>query len=435
LRENVKYMPAYSAYKIYVIDEVHMLSISAFNALLKTLEEPPPHVMFMFATTEPQKIPITILSRCQRHDLRRISIQALCEHLKKLCEKEDRHLEPESIELIAREADGSMRDSLSLLDQTIACAPGTITHERVLDLLGVIDRQIIFDITSAVLNKDIPKLLDIVDEVYDRGHDIKKIYSDIVEHFRNLLVVKIKKQNIEKLVNSPTYEIEQMQRQVSNVTAVFLNQIFEILFKDEISVKLSAQPKLSLEMVFMRLLQTEPALQIDKLIKKLDNLKDHIRENPDKSVNIQETHAPVVNAPEPENKKSGPKSDPIDIHNHEQSWDRVSKAIVKQHPGLTSIIQKSCLKEITAQNLLIEAPGGDYNTDMINNELNNIKDICEKLFGKQIDVQFQFRKKEKPAEHQEKQKNKTLKQKALNHKLVADALEIFNGKILDVKLL
>jgi len=187
LRENVKYMPAHSLYKIYIIDEVHMLSIAAFNALLKTLEEPPSHVMFVFATTEPRKIPITILSRCQRHDFKRIDVKSISKHMEELCAKEGVKIAVDSLELIAREAGGSMRDGLSLLDQVMSCTKGAITHKHVLDILGVIDREIIFNLSGAILSGEIPEVLDILDEIYSSGHDMKKLYADLIEHFRKFV--------------------------------------------------------------------------------------------------------------------------------------------------------------------------------------------------------------------------------------------------------
>ncbi|MGD8717099.1 MAG: DNA polymerase III subunit gamma/tau, partial [Desulfobacterales bacterium] len=147
LRDNIKYMPAHSPYKIYIIDEVHMLSMAAFNALLKTLEEPPPHVMFMFATTEPHKIPITILSRCQRHDFRRISLNSIEKQMASICQQESYAIAEESLGLIAQEASGSMRDALSLLDQVLSCSQGAIDHQQVTDILGVVDRKIIFSLS------------------------------------------------------------------------------------------------------------------------------------------------------------------------------------------------------------------------------------------------------------------------------------------------
>ena len=277
LRENVKYMPAHSLYKIYIIDEVHMLSIAAFNALLKTLEEPPPHVMFIFATTEPRKIPITILSRCQRHDFRRIDVESISKHLKEICTKEGVEIAVESLGLIAREAGGSMRDGLSLLDQVMSCTKGTITHEQMIDILGVIDREILFNLSKAILRADIPEVLDILDEIYSAGHDMKKLYADLIEHFRNLLVVKMVKKT-DKLVDIPSHEIDLMIDQVKEIPATFLNQLFELLFREEISILNSTQPRLAIEMVFIKMFQIKPALPIDVLIEKLDNLRKDIYE-------------------------------------------------------------------------------------------------------------------------------------------------------------
>ena len=209
-----------------------MLSIAAFNALLKTLEEPPPHVMFIFATTEPQKIPITILSRCQRHDFRRIDVESISKHMKKICVKEDVDIDIESLGLIGREANGSMRDGLSLLDQVMSCTQGAIEHDQILDILGVIDRDIIFKISSAVIQEDITEILNILDEVYSAGHDMKKLYTDLIEHFRNLLIVKMGKKT-RKLVDIPAYEIDLMLDQTKNVPKSFLNQLFDLLFKEE----------------------------------------------------------------------------------------------------------------------------------------------------------------------------------------------------------
>ena len=160
LRDHIKYMPAHSMYKIYIIDEVHMLSMPAFNALLKTLEEPPPHVMFIFATTEPQKIPITILSRCQRHDFRRLSLKSMIEHMAYISQEENFKIPQESLVLIGQEATGSMRDALSLLDQVLSCFKGSVSHDQILEILGVIDRKYVFDLCDTILRGDIAGILD-----------------------------------------------------------------------------------------------------------------------------------------------------------------------------------------------------------------------------------------------------------------------------------
>ena len=275
LRDNVKYKPAYSKYKIYIIDEVHMLSTPAFNALLKTLEEPPSHVMFVFATTEPQKIPVTILSRCQRHDFKRISLDLITGQMASICGKEGVAVSEESLLSIARAAGGSMRDALSLLDLVLSCSDGPATDENLRNILGIVDRRIIFKISEAILSSDINVLLDSLDDLYENGHNIKELYSDIIEHFRNLLVVKMDK-NVNKLINLPSHEIDLMKEQVKDVPSTFLNQIFDLLYREEPAMRFSPNPKLSLEMVFFSMFQIKPALPIDLLIEKIDGLRQKI---------------------------------------------------------------------------------------------------------------------------------------------------------------
>ncbi len=272
LRENAKYMPAQSPYKIYIIDEVHMLSDSAFNALLKILEEPPAHVLFFFATTEPHKIPITILSRCQRYDLRRIDLSAIAGHLGRICEAEGIAINEEALSLIAREADGSIRDSLSLLDQIITCSTGPVTHEQVIDVLGVIDRQILFDVSAALFAGDMAGLLEICDLLYRQGRHLMKFYAELIEHFRNLLLVKMGGAT-DALAKVAEHEHRQMTDQITEITEPYIHQVLSTLIDDEWRIKQSVSPKLALEMTFFKLLQIRPAFSLDTLIEKLDQLR------------------------------------------------------------------------------------------------------------------------------------------------------------------
>lgn len=449
LRENINYMPAHSPNKIYIIDEVHMLTISAFNALLKTLEEPPSHVMFIFATTEPHKIPITILSRCQRHDFKLIDIESISNHMKNLCSKEHIDITEESLMLIAREAGGSIRDALSLLDQVMACSEGTISYKNILDILGVADRKIIFDISNAILRKDIPEALNVVDEIYDRGYEMKKFYADIIEHFRNLLVVKMGK-NISKLINLPSHEIDLMQDQVQDISESYLNQIFDLLFKEEASIRLSAQPKLALEIAFIRLSQIKPALPIDLLIEKLDALKKNlpaipanyeVAENEDAlkyySKEPQGVSEEPTDSTELKESCSSPSSyDPDD--NLEITWNKLLDIFSKNHPALAANLAKCSLKKLTKQNIEIEVHGNGYNINMIKRDKNIaiIKEICSKFFEEKMNLTIKAKNKQNSEKKQQgENQNNNLKQKALSHPLVTDAIEIFNGKVVDVKII
>lgn len=272
LRENAKYMPAHSRCKIYIIDEVHMLSDAAFNALLKILEEPPAHVLFFFATTEAQKIPVTILSRCQRHDLKRVGIDAIVSHMHRICSNEGIEISENGLALIAREADGSIRDGLSLLDQIVTCSESTVTDRNVIDILGVIDRKILFDVSAALFSGDMAAILEICDALYRQGRHLMKFYAELMEHFRNLLVIKSQGAPA-ALAGVAAHERRIMAEQAKTVTQPYLFQVLAVLFEEEWRIKQSVSPKLALEMTFFRLMQVKPAFSFDEIIEKLDRIK------------------------------------------------------------------------------------------------------------------------------------------------------------------
>lgn len=458
LRDNVKYKPAYSSYKIYIIDEVHMLSTPAFNALLKTLEEPPPHVMFIFATTEPHKIPVTILSRCQRHDFKRISLDSIVSHMALVCEKEGVNVVSESLFLIARAAGGSMRDALSLLDLVISCSEGPVTNESILDILGIVDRRSIFMISEAILSSDFPVLLDLLEDLYNNGHNIKELYYDIVEHFRNLLVVKMVKK-VDKLISLPSHEIVMMSEQVKNISATALNQIFDALYKEEYFVRLSPNPKLCLEMVFLKMFQIKPALPIEVLIEKIDNLRHMIPGKQKKdglnaaAVCVDYKNAELVERTpqkvlEPESKEGygADKTDSITQKalglddNFEKIWGQLYSIISEKHPSLAPSMAKCSISKITENGIEIEVGGNGFNLNMIRRKKN--LDILEKVFrdffGMNMKIALIELEEKKISElnnTQEKTGTDNLTSAALNNPLVTDAVEIFKGKVLDAKIL
>ncbi len=429
LRENVKYMPAHSLYKIYVIDEVHMLSLAAFNALLKTLEEPPSHVMFIFATTELRKIPVTILSRCQHHDFRRIDVESISKHLETICSKENVDIAVESLRLIAHEADGSMRDALSLLDQVMTCSDGAVSHDQVLELLGVLDRKIIFDLSAAIFSKDTSGLLDMVEEIYASGHDMKKLYQDLIEHFRNLLVVKIG-DKIDRLVNLSADEVRSMVEQVKDVSEIFLNQVFNILFEEESAIRFAIQPKLALEMILMKVVQIEPALSIDMLIEKLDNLRKEIQGAGDQKNTLKKNSDPIK-----KKTRLDPPSD--DNLNADNTWKKLRNVLSEKNPSLAAFLKKCTLTKLTGESLEIEANGNDFNLRMIQRRKNMriFESICRDFFGKEMHLSIKAKPSKPDDRPQKKNNTNDLKQKAIQHPLVADAVEIFNGKVVDIKIL
>ena len=203
LRENVKFAPGYGNYKIYIVDEVHMLTMEAFNALLKTLEEPPSHVKFIFATTAPHKVPATIISRCQRYDFKRITIPRISEVLKDIARKEKVKIDADAMFAIGKAAKGSLRDALSILDQLSSISKKSIESQDVFQMLGLVETQLLFDMTDALTGKNCTLALELLERIIGQGKDTKQLVKDLVEHFRNLMIIKIGGPTLSKLVDYP----------------------------------------------------------------------------------------------------------------------------------------------------------------------------------------------------------------------------------------
>ncbi len=280
LRENAIYRPSLGRYKIYIIDEVHMLSTAAFNALLKILEEPPSHVIFIFATTEVHKLPATILSRCQRHDLGRVALPVLAGHLQSLCEAENFSISPEVLEHIALEADGSVRDSLSLLDRILSAFPNGATDiVEVMASLGAAHETMMLDLSGAVLGREPAKVLEIIERVDDTGLDLKKFYSQTLSHFRDMHLLKILGTE-HRAVNVPEARKEAMVRQVEGVTAEYLSMLLDLLLQQEQMIRFSGYTRIAMEAVFLKMLRIRPQVNLDDIIAKLDKLARQIHSRP-----------------------------------------------------------------------------------------------------------------------------------------------------------
>jgi DNA polymerase III subunit gamma/tau len=272
LREQVKYLPQRSRNKIIIIDEVHMLTKEAFNALLKTLEEPPPHVVFMFATTEPDKILDTILSRCQKYDFKAVSVRDLHAHIKMIVDKEGVEYGEDKLALIARKAEGSVRDAMSYLDQAISFAGAECSISDLADLLGIMDRQVLLDLSANILAGQPGKTLEIFDKLSQLAWDVKQFYGDLMEHFRNLIVAKIS-DNPKTMINASADELEQMVTQAKGQTTETLENLFGILVESEEEITRSTNSRLVLEMVLLRLALAQPVTPLDELAKEIGNLR------------------------------------------------------------------------------------------------------------------------------------------------------------------
>jgi DNA polymerase-3 subunit gamma/tau len=448
LRDNLKYMPSHSRFKIYIIDEVHMLSPGAFNALLKTLEEPPAHILFFFATTEPQKIPVTILSRCQRHDLRRVETEAIARHLETLCSREGIVADGESLNLLAREAGGSIRDALSLLDHVVACAEGPITVPFITELLGFVDRGRLFDFAEAIFRRDIAHMLSAIDDIWSRGFEIRRFYSDLIGHLHHLVMVKMGEQTAQ-LVDLPAHDIVKLEEQAKAIGEGELTQVYEQLFLAEPSLKLSSQPKIALEIVFLKLCQLPPALSIDTLIQRVDQLRNSLggdvpaMENYSSSTAIlQPRPAAAVVAPQPDTPNSaaepsqaistGRPTGEVSLDNA-ALWERLTAAIEQRKPSLAPSLKKCRLALAGENRMEIEVHGSDFLFNNISKNAKLIEEIVAELIGRSIPIKI-VSKAEPSTKNEQRQAVERMKQKALSHPLVAEALTLFDGKVVDVKL-
>jgi DNA polymerase-3 subunit gamma/tau len=271
LRENVRYSPAKSRYKIYIIDEVHMLTREAFNALLKTLEEPPSHIVFVFATTEPHKIPATILSRCQRYDFKRIPLREIIGSLKKIVEEEKVQISQRGLLLIARESEGSMRDAQSLLDQVISYGGKDVRDEDIAEVLGVIDQKILYDTIEAIAEKNAEQCMKIVEHVYHYGYDIQHFCQELLQYLRNLILLKVS-EHPEELMELPEEELGPLKKQAEKFRFDQLNHLFNLLLRGEEEVAHSTFPRTMLEMTLIRMATLQLILPIDEILKKLEAL-------------------------------------------------------------------------------------------------------------------------------------------------------------------
>ena len=268
INEAVRYAPVSARYKVYILDEVHMLSTAAFNALLKTLEEPPPHVKFVFATTEIRKVPITILSRCQRFDLRRVDAALLVRHLEGICAKEGISVEPEALALIARAAEGSVRDALSLIDQAIAHAAGAVRAEDVRQMLGLADRARVIDLFEALMRGDMAKALAELRDQYDSGADPAVVLTDLAEFTHFVTRVKI----VPAVADDPSLaEVERTRGRAfaASLSMRVLSRAWQMLFKGLAEVKDAAKPLAAAEMVLVRIAYAADLPTPDELIRSL----------------------------------------------------------------------------------------------------------------------------------------------------------------------
>jgi len=283
LRDSVGYMPSSGKYKVYIIDEVHMLSTSAFNALLKTLEEPPEHVVFIMATTEVQKIPQTILSRCQRYDFRRIPIKQITDQLKKICDGENVQAEDEALWMIARQGDGSMRDSLSLLDQVITFANGPLNRQNVVEILGLTSRSLLLETLQGLLARDTKAVMAVLEKIATSGFEPHLFAQDLLEMIRNLLLVKVSGKEVAHILELPDSEIQALTEMTAQTSEEDLHLLFDMALKGGNDIPKAQDPRIVLEVSLLRMAAAPQITDLESLLRGGARLTSSAKKSPAKA--------------------------------------------------------------------------------------------------------------------------------------------------------
>ncbi len=440
LRERVKYVPSGGRYKVYIIDETHMLSDAAFNALLKTLEEPPPHVVFVLATTAPKKIPATVLSRCQHLPFRRIPNSLIKERLKKISVAEGITISDPAIEMVARAADGSLRDSLTILDQ-ISSFSSEISESDVKDLLGLTDSRLLSDLSSALIEGRREEILRITGELVEKGTDIRTFIKELIQFFRDMLVASIVKDPGEILDLSPE-ELGVMKDILSKTTGDQLTLLVSELLKAEVDIRNASSPRLAFE---MSLLKASFLKDIKPLKDIMENLEEYIRSEPagrpsrvsggtegktGQKTSAGGNEATVQDLParkpdmtsQPEQTVQSGETSPEENTLTDEIRDRVLK---KLDSPLASKLSKANFK-LLGDKLVLTLNGGDsLFTDSIKKNIGLIEKTFSEEFGKKITVEVETVKKKTTSK-------KELKEQVMADPAIREVLELFDGRVVDV---
>lgn len=431
LRENVRYLPARSRFKIFIIDEVHMLSINAFNALLKVLEEPPEHAKFLFATTEPHKIPPTILSRCQRFDFRKIPAPRIAALLKTIAEKENLRISPLSLGLIASQAEGGMRDALSALDQIVAYCGEKVADEDVQALLGMIDRRLIFDTVAALLARDGGKVLDTLGQVDEMGFAIRQFCKDLIEMFRSLIHVKIFKgsRNIPSALQEESEILSQMAGQAGFED---LQRDLTLLLKVEKELPLTSFPLITLETALLRMCHLPPAEAMGGLLDRLEKLERKLGG----AVTFPAPNS-IVEAEQPPPAKREIPPLPEKKTDLGKSWEAFLAHLGSRYPFVASYLKPGRLLLLDPPQMRLGYPEGSFELQQLQDPENRsiLESEGEKFFGRKLACSLVSQPVETFAEKPDPGllKKQKLQEEALNHPAVKAVLKVFGGEAEEIK--
>jgi DNA polymerase-3 subunit gamma/tau len=422
LREAIRYAPVRGKKKVYILDEVHMLTTGAWNALLKTLEEPPPHAVFVFATTDPHKLPATILSRVQRYDFKLVASRRIVEHLASILDREGLKYEPGALMLVARESGGSVRDSLSLLDQVIAS--GELTERQVAEILGVADRALLTELGRAVVGKDAGAALAVIDAAFTRGYDLPQLAHAFLGHLRDLVVVAAVK-DPSALIDASASELDELRAQVKGAERGLTELLFDRFAKTADEVSRSPLPRYVLEIGLVELTRVEPLEPISTLLTKLTELEARLEsgggggqpiKRPTVAAPVVAPTAPTVAAPKP-----APKS-----------FTELVEAVLEKEPRL-SPLATARLIEWTDSTLRLGFDGENFAVDQMRDKLPQLRAALKVVTGRELAVELIVGAKGDQPPTESLLENEQRKQDEDRHKRLKEALEHPARKLIDEK--
>ena len=385
--EEVSYSPAEGNYKVYIIDEVHMLSIGAFNALLKTLEEPPSYVIFILATTEVHKLPITILSRCQRYDFKRISIDTITGRLQELVNAEDVQVEEKALRYIAKTADGSMRDALSLLDQCIAFHLGSeLTYDKVLDVLGAVDTEVFSRLLRNVLDRDVLGCVKLLEEIVMQGRELTQFVTDFTWYLRNLMLVQAS-DNLEDVIDMSTDNLKRLKEEAQLADMERVVRYIRIFSELSGQIRYASQKRILVEIALIKLCKPEMEVDQESMLDRIRQVEDKVENGVMVSMEPRGAEGGSA-AAQPKPKPELPKAVPEDVKQIVTKWP----AIVGNTDNPMKIYLRSAKLSLGGDNRLMvvleDGPASDYFLQHPENKT-QLEELLSDFSGKEIEINIQ----------------------------------------------
>jgi DNA polymerase-3 subunit gamma/tau len=415
LRENVKFSPTIGKFKIYIIDEVHQITTDGFNALLKTLEEPPEFVKFIFATTQPQKVPPTILSRCQRMDFRRISIMEIIQQLERIISAEKVNVDKEVLFAIARASDGSLRDAESTLDQLIAFTKDKVSLQDVVSMLGMVEQTVLFDITDKIIHHDAGAALKLLNDIIDKGKDTGILLANLIEHFRNLMIAKVTGAD-SRLIDLPQETCERLSEQANLLSLEEIFNGFNVLANTQEMARRLESLRIPLEISLVKLARPEKRQQFRNAVpenpaeEKIPPLKERVLLTPTTSVKKVE---------EPE--QSLEVSSLVSLNQVKELWQTIIQKIGKIKMSVATYLNEGIPAKLEGNVLTVSLPKNHLlHKETLEKKENKAiieNNACE-LLNTNLKINFVLSKEENKSEGPEE------------HRSVRSALEMFNGRLI-----